>query len=295
MLKFKKFSNIHALCFAGLVGMPCAQADDFASFETRLHRDDNVGNSRARYAVGDTTFSSSLSFGRILALGDDPYLWTFGGKLSKDSYQKLDGLDKLDVTANIDLKKKWGLGPYAPIFGVNMSYGLQQYSQNDKDKKVQTLELRASKRLIDSLNFTARIVGEIHHGNHNQSVEEGRSGAVYEGRNRSLQLVLDYTVWNDKLLSLSYGIRRGELIVTTIADSAAIYDVAKAIRPDPTFGPDRDVYRLNGEVKTRGLGFTMPITSQWALQLDGQQHDSKVSNGVSYSRRTYSLSARYQF
>jgi len=130
-----------------------------------------------------------------------------------------------------------------------MSYGLQQYSQNDKDRKVQALELRVSKRLIDSLNVTARITGEIHHGNHNESVEEDHSGAVYEGRNRSLQLALDYTVWNDKILSLSYGIRRGDLIVTTIADSAAIYDVAKAIRPDPTFGPNRDVYRLDGEVR----------------------------------------------
>lgn len=293
--KLRQSCNRISLFSCLLALAPFAHADDFASFESRLHRDNNVGNSRVKYAVGDTSYSNSFNFGRVLATGEDPYLWTFAGKLSKDSYQRLEGLDRLEIAGNIDLKKKWGLGPYAPVFGANLSYGLQQYAQNDKDRRVQGLELRASKRLIDALNVTARIAAEIHHGNHNESVEENHSGAVYEGRNRSWQVAFDYTILNDKLITLSYGIRRGDLVVTTISDSAAIYDVAKAIHPDPSFGLDRDAYRLDGEVKTLGLGFTVPISTQWTLQLDGQQHDSKVSNGVTYSRRTYSLSARYQF
>lgn len=272
-----------------------AAADDFANFESRIKHDDNVGNSRVRYAVADTVVANTLRFGRIIDIGEDPYLLTFNGKINNQTYHRLDGLNQLAVGVGVDLKKKLGLGPYAPIVAANINFERQQFQQEDKNLNVQVLELRASKRVWDELNLSIHASTERRHAADNNSVKPGLSGAVYDGSNRQLSLNADYTCWANSILSLQYSIRRGDLVVSTITNSAAIINVAKAIRPDPAFGSDRDAYKVEGEIKSLGLSFTYPLTARWELQLDRQQHQSTVVNGVKYDRHAYSLAARYQF
>ncbi len=290
-------SRVLSTIFISTLILQCqlAKADDFASFESQFKHDNNVGNSRVRYAVGDTVFTNTLNLGQRLSIGEDPYFLSFAGKLSGSSYNQLTGLGHRDVGFQFDLQKKWGLGPYAPIFGAQLAYERQLFQQTDRTQNIQRFELRASKRVLDSLNLSARWSSTQHHPSDNTSVEEDHPGNVYETRYRNWNFSADYTVFGDHTISLQYGHRNGDLVVTTIADSAAIYNVAKAIRPDPSFGPDRDAYRLEGTIKTWGLSYTLPITRQWNLQLDAQQHDSRVSNSVSYSRKVIGLAAHYQF
>ena len=283
------------LAISSITLLTNAAADDFASFESRIKHDDNVGNSRVRYAVTDTVVTNTLRFGRTIDVGEDPYLLTFNGKLNNQTYHRLDGLNQLALGTGVDLKKKLGLGPYAPIVAANINFERQQFQQEDKNQSVQVLELRASKRVWDALNLSIHASTERRHAADNNSVKPGFSGAVYDGSNRQLSLSADYTWWANSILSLQYSIRRGDLVVSTITDSAAIIHVAKAIRPDPAFGSDREAYKVEGEIKSLGLSFTYPISSQWDVRIDRQQHQSTVVNGVKYDRHAYSFNVRYQF
>lgn len=272
-----------------------SHAEDFVQFDSQFKRDDNLGNSRVRYAVADNVLTNSLRLGRVTSLGEDPVIVILSARLANTSYNQFTGLSHRDLGMSLDLTKKLGLGPYAPTLGAQLSYERQLFEQSDRTQNIQQAEISLSKRILDTLKLQAHWRMTQHHASDNRSVEEDHSGAVYDGRYQSWSLGADYTLFGDHLLGLQYSYRKGDLIVTTVSDSAAIYDVAKAIRPDPAFGPNRDAYRLDGEIKTYGLSYTIPLNRQWDLQLENQRHDSRVSNGVTYARRVYSVSAHFKF
>lgn len=282
------------LCASILFTRP-AVAEDFLQFNTQLKRDNNLGNSRVRYAVADNAFTNTLNFGRIATLGDDPVTVILNGKLATTSYNRFTGLNHRDLGGTIEVKKKWGLGPYAPIFSGQLGYERQLFEQADRTQDIQHAELRLNKRVIENLSLSANWRITQHHAGDNRSVEEDYSGAVFDGRYHTWSVSADYNIFGDHLFGLQYSQRKGDLVVTTVSDSAAIYSVAKAIRPDPAFGADRDAYRLDGEIKSWGFSYTIPLNRQWDLQFENQKHDSRVSNGVTYARRVYSVSAHFKF
>ncbi|WMW80137.1 hypothetical protein RF679_16010 [Undibacterium cyanobacteriorum] len=282
------------LCASFLFTTP-AVAEDFLQFDTQLKRDNNLGNSRVRYAVADNSLINTLNVGRIATLGDDPITVILNGKLASTSYNRFTGLSHRDLGGTIEVKKKWGLGPYAPVFSGQLGYERQLFEQADRTQDIQHAELRLSKRVIENLNLNATWRLTQHHAADNRSVEEDYSGAVYDGRYHTWSVSADYSIFGDHLLGLQYSQRKGDLVVTTVSDSAAIYSVAKAIRPDPAFGADRDAYRLDGEIKSWGFSYTIPLNRQWDLQFENQKHDSRVSNGVTYAKRVYSVSAHFKF
>jgi len=101
--------------FVVLGTIPLAAHGDWTlGAEAGVRHDDNVGNAQfSSDIVADTLIDARVSISRLFTL-DDGYSMTVGGDLGGESYHRLTGLNNVSLDAAIALKKKWGLGAFAP-------------------------------------------------------------------------------------------------------------------------------------------------------------------------------------
>lgn len=94
------------------------------------------------------------------------------------------------------------------------------------------------------------------------------SSAVFDQREGSLRLNLDYAAFGRGTLYAGGEVRRGDVVSTT-RPSAAIASIAKALQPDDAFddGVARTAYRLEATTFIATLGWNQPIGSNQSLDL----------------------------
>lgn len=272
-----------------------AQADNFAQFDTRLRYDSNLGNAKRPYIVSDSSLMTSFTFGKQHFIDDSNLNFSYAAKLSNESFNQLTGLSRSSAGLQINGKQKFGIGPYSP--SVSMGLGLERQAFRDKERNatLHQIELKASKRLSDSFNLWASVTTEKNHADHQERVEYYFPGNTFETSNRIYKLNLDFAQSGSSIWNLSYAMRQGDVLVTTKADLLYNYAIARAIRPDKSFGADRDIYRLNGSTQTISVGFTRSLDAHWSMNINLQKNWTSIPGGVNYQRDGLTLSASYQF
>ena len=272
-----------------------ALADNFVHFDTRLRYDSNLGNAKQPYTVGDSSLMTSFNFGKQHFVDDSNFNYSYSAKLSNESFNQLTGLSRSSAGVHINGKNKFGIGPYAPT--VSLGFGIERQAFRDKERNasLHQIELKASKRLSESFNLWASVASEKNHADHQERVAYYFPGNTYETSNRIYKLNLDFTQSDSNIWNISYAMRRGDVLVTTKADLLYNYAIARAIRPDKSFGADRDVYRLNGSTQTLSTGLTRSIDANWSMNVNVQKNWTTIPGGVNYQRHGLSLSASYQF
>jgi hypothetical protein len=272
-----------------------AHADNFGQFETRLRYDSNLGNAKQPYVVGDSSLMTSFTFGKQHFIDDSNLNFSYAAKLSNESFNQLTGLSRSSVGVQVNAKNKFGIGPYAPT--ISLSLGLERHAFRDKERNATShqIELKANKRLSESMSLWASVASEKNHADHQERVEYYFPGNTYETSNRIYKLNLDFTQSESNIWNISYTLRQGDVLVTTKADWKYNYAIAHAIRPDKSFGANRDIYRLDGSTQTLSTGLTRSIDANWSMNLNIQKHWTTIPGGVNYQRHGVSLSASYQF
>lgn len=272
-----------------------AQADNFAQFDTRLRYDSNLGNAKRPYIVGDSSLMTSFSVGQQHFIDDSNFNFSYAAKLSNESFNQLTGLSRSGAGLQINGKNKFGIGPYAP--SVSLGFGLERQAFRDKERNatLHHIELKASKRLSANFNLWGSVATEKNHADHQERIEYYVPGTTFETSNRIYKLNLDFAQNESNIWNISYAMRRGDVLVTTKADVAYIYAIARAIRPDNSFGASRDIYRLDGSTQTLSAGLTHSIDSNWSVNVNLQKHWTTIPRGTNYQRHGLALSASYQF
>jgi hypothetical protein len=116
---------ILALTLIAMSTMPAAALADWSvSAAAQALYDDNVGNAQ-NYGdqVSDEIFGATLSAFQTLSLSD-AYSLSAGADLRGEWFDHLNGLRNAALDGVLSLKRKWGLGAFAPWLRASLSLGI---------------------------------------------------------------------------------------------------------------------------------------------------------------------------
>jgi hypothetical protein len=271
-----------------------ARSDWLLAASAALNHDNNVGNTEnTASVVADSRADASLSLLRQMPFGYG-FSLAAGGDLSGQLYDHLSGLNNASVDGILSLKKKWGLGAFAPWSRVGISLGHVDYDDGYRDATLYSVSLEAGKRLNDRWNLWAKYAFERRSAAPAESDIYGVSSDVFSQHGRSFKVGVQYSL--SERLSLSFGslLRHGDVISTT-QPGADIFANAKAVAPDPTFGPDAYAYRLMGTTFGARLGVEYSLTAHSLIGFGFQRLDTHARGDNNYGDSMPELTWNYQF
>jgi hypothetical protein len=271
-----------------------ARSDWILAASAALNHDNNVGNAESTASmVADTRADANLSLLRQMPFGDG-FSLVAGGDLSGQLYDHLSGLNDASVDGLLSLKKKWGLGAFAPWSRAGVSIGRVDYDDRYRDATLYSVSVEAGKRLDDRWNLWAKYAFERRRAAPAPSDIYGVSSDVFSQRGRSFKVGVQYSF--SERMSLGFGslLRHGDVISTT-QPGADIFANSKAVAPDPTFGPDAYAYRLMGTTFGARLGMEYSLTAHSLIGIGFQRLDTHARGGNNYGDSMPELTWNYQF
>jgi hypothetical protein len=271
-----------------------ARSDWNLAASAALNHDNNVGNTQnTASVVADSRADASLSLLQQMPLGDG-FSVAAGGDLSGQLFDHLSGLNNASVDGILSLKKKWGLGAFAPWSRVGISIGRVDYDDRYRDATLYSVALEAGKRLDERWNLWAKYAFDRRRAAPAESDVYGVSSDVFSQRGRSFKVGVQYSL--SERLSLSFGslLRHGDVISTT-QPGEDIFANAKAVAPDPAFGPDAYAYRLMGTTFGARLGLEYSLTAHSLIGFGFQRLDTHARGGNNYGDSMPELTWNYQF
>ena len=271
-----------------------ARSDWILAASAALNHDSNAGNAEnSASVVADSRAEANVSLLQQMPFGEG-FSLAAGGDLSGEFYDHLSGLNNATVDAILSLKKKWGLGAFAPWSRVGISAGRVDYDDRYRDATLYSASLEAGKRLDDRWNLWAKYAFERRRAAPAESDIYGASSDVFSQRGQSLKLGGQYSL--SERLSLSFGSlwRYGD-VISTNQPGADIFGNSKAVALDPTFGPDAYAYRLIGRTFGARLGLDYSLTAHSLIGFGFQRLDTHARGGNNYGDSMPELTWIHQF
>ena len=271
-----------------------ARSDWILAASAALNHDSNAGNAEnSASVVADSRAEANVSLLQQMPFGEG-FSLAAGGDLSGEFYDHLSGLNNATVDAILSLKKKWGLGAFAPWSRVGISAGRVDYDDRYRDATLYSASLEAGKRLNDRWNLWAKYALERRRAAPAESDIYGVSSDVFSQRGQSLKLGGQYSL--SERLSLSFGSlwRYGD-VISTNQPGADIFGNSKAVALDPTFGPDAYAYRLIGRTFGARLGLDYSLTAHSLVGFGFQRLDTHARGGNNYGDSMPELTWIHQF
>ncbi|HEY2463371.1 MAG TPA: hypothetical protein VGI32_04885 [Steroidobacteraceae bacterium] len=271
-----------------------ARSDWIMAGSAALNHDNNVGNAEnTASVVADSRAEATVSLFQQMPFGPG-FSLAAGGDVSGQIYDHLSGLNGASLEGTLSLKKKWGLGAFAPWSRAGISVGRADYDDRYRDATLYSAALEAGKRLDDRWNLWAKYAFELRRAAPADSDLYGVSSDVFSQRGRSLKLGVQYSLSERVSLTLGSLLRHGDVISTTQA-GATIFANSKAVAPDPTFGPEAYAYRLEGTTFGARLGMEYSLTAHSLIGLGFQRLDTHARGGNNYGNSMPELIWNYQF
>ena len=271
-----------------------ARSDWILAASAALNHDSNAGNAENSASVlADSRAEANVSLLQQMPFGEG-FSLAAGGDLSGEFYDHLSGLNNATVDAILSLKKKWGLGAFAPWSRVGISAGRVDYDDRYRDATLYSVSLDAGKRLNERWNLWAKYAFERRRAAPAESDIYGASSDVFSQRGQSLKLGGQYSL--SERLSLSFGSlwRHGD-VISTNQPGADIFGNSKAVALDPTFGPDAYAYRLIGRTFGARLGLDYSLTAHSLVGFGFQRLDTHARGGNNYGDSMPELTWIHQF
>jgi hypothetical protein len=281
--------------FAVLGSIPLAAHGDWTlGAEAGVRHDDNVGNAQlSPDIVADTLYVARLSLFRLFPL-DDGYSMTVGGDLGGESYHKLTGLDNVSLDGAIALKKKWGLGPFAPWTRASASVARLSYDDSYRNAWDYRATLASGRRFDERWNFWAEYTYENRAAHPQEEEVPGLSGNAYSQVSQNLGINLEYSLMENAYLSMGLLARHGDVVSTSTPNETVFY-ASSALAEDPAFGPNAYAYKLTGTTYGYrvGLGFSPTVHS--LLGCGFKRFETHADGGNEYAKSIVEVTWNYQY
>jgi hypothetical protein len=248
-----------ALALIAMSMLPAAALADWSvSAAAQARYDDNVGNAQ-NYGdqISDEIIGASLSAFQTFTLSD-AYSLSAGGDLSGEWFDHLNGLRNAALDGVLSLKRKWGLGAFAPWGRASLSVGRSEFDDSYRDFTTYRAALAAGKRVDPRLNLWVEYSFEHRAAAAGETVEPGISADAFTQNGHRLAASLEYSASAKISVSLSAFARRGD-VVSTVQSDEDIYPGARAIEEDPALGEDAYAFRVIGNTYglRAGLGYAL--------------------------------------
>ena len=270
-----------------------ARADWTVATSAALSHDDNVGNAQSYSSkVADSNLSATLSLLQLMALGEN-FSLAAGGDASGQIYDHLTGLNNASLDAVLSLKEKWGIGAYAPWTRLGISAGRANFDDGYRDATLYRASLEAGKRLDERWNLWAKYSFEHRRADPVPSDLYRVPGDVFTLTGRSFKAGVQYGLSERVSLSLGSLLRHGDVVSTT-NENAYNYTSAKAVAPDPSFGPEAYAYRLGGTTYGARLGVEYSLNDRSLLGCGFQRLETHAQGGNNYTDSSAEITWNYR-
>jgi hypothetical protein len=271
-----------------------ARSDWTLATSAALRHDDNVGNARdSASQIADSSAAANVSLLQLLAVGTG-FSVAAGAGVSGEVYDHLSGLNNASLEGVLSLKRKWGLGAFAPWVRAGVSIGRIDYNDDYRNATIYRASLEAGKRIDERWNFWAKFDFERRRATPAENELYGVSNDAFSQDGRSFHAGLQYSLSPRVTLSLGGLSRHGDVVSTTQA-SAYIFANSKAVAPDPTFGPGAYAYRLNGATLGARLAVEYSLTAHSLIGCGFQRLETHAEGGNNYADSMPELTWNYRF
>ncbi|MGC1523004.1 MAG: hypothetical protein WA803_15800 [Steroidobacteraceae bacterium] len=281
--------------FIVLGAIPLAARGDWTmGADAAVRHDDNVGNAQfSSDIVADTFYVARLSIFRLFPL-DNGYSMSVGGDLDGESYQKLSGLDNVSLDAAIALKKKWGLGAFAPWARAAVSVARSSYDDSYRNAWDYRATLASGRRFDERWNFWADYTYENRAASPQEEEVPGISGDAFSQVSHSLGINLEYSLMQSTYLSVGLLARHGD-VVSTSAPNGTVYSASSALAEDPAFGPNAYAYKLTGTTYGFRLGLSFSPTAHSLLGCGFDRFETHAYEGNEYAKSIVEITWNYRY
>ncbi len=259
-----------------------------------LNHDNNVGSAQNFASVmADSTAAASASLLQQLSIGNG-FSLSAGGDLSGQVYEHLSGLNNASLDGVLFLKKKWGMGAFAPWTRAGISLGRVNYDDGYRDATLYRASLEAGKRLDERWNLWAKYQFERRRAAPAEPELYGISGDVFSLRGRTFKSGVQFSVSDRVSLGVGSILRHGDVVSTT-QPGAYIFSYSKAVAPDPTFGPGAYAYRLAGTTFGARIGAGYALSAHNLIGCGFERLETHAQGGNNYNDSMSDLTWNYRF
>lgn len=271
-----------------------ALAETFFDVAAGVRRDDNLGNGNlSPYIFSDTIFTTAVTAGHTLLLNDMDDFLTMKFQFQNESFYRFDGMSNYSAGGSLAYRHKFGLGAFAPWISPVLSFDRLNYVNSVRDGWLQQAGIKGGKRISERLDFWGTFTFDNRLSDHTASVVTGVSGAVFEQKNENLSLNMEYTYTDSMFFTLGYGLRAGDVVVTSL--DRRIFNISKAIRPDTAIGSNLFAYRLYGITNIFNPGLGLAINPHCLLSISYQREMTRADGGNNYNKNLFSITGSYNF
>jgi len=258
-----------------------------------VSHDSNVGNSQ-HYGdiIADSSASATLSLLNLIPLGES-FSLAAGGDVSGRIYDHLSGLNNASLDAVLALKRKWGIGAFAPWARIGVSLGRADYDDGYRDATIYRASIEAGKRLDERWNVWTKYSFERRAASPAPSDFYGISSDVFTITGRSLQAGLQYAATERISFNLGSLVRQGD-VVSTSQENSDNYLYSKAVAPDPTFGAEAYAYRLYGTTYAARLGAEFSLNAHSLIGAGFQRSQTRAQGGSNYAASLAEITWNYR-
>jgi hypothetical protein len=228
-----------------------------------------------------------------------PLGWGFGvavgGDLAGEAFDRLDGLNNASLSGALSLKKKWGLGAFAPWARAQLSLGREAYQDGYRDATLYRASLELGQRVDERWNLWVQYLFERRDASPAPAAVPGRSSDAFSQDGNNLAATVEYSV--SERISLTAGLlwRHGDVISTSLVPWNYLYVAATAIAEDPTFGPDAYAYKLTGTTYGVRLGAEFFVTTHSTIGVGFQHLETQAAGDNNYFKSVPEITWNYRF
>jgi outer membrane autotransporter protein len=237
--------------------------------------DDNVTRSRAGDRLSDHVYSLQVSQALVFPAGSHTRLvgsWFASG----DKLRTYRGLDRVSAGAQGELQYRASGEFDAPTVGLLARLAFDDYQSQLRGGHRASLGLTVRQLLSDRIALFGALARNSRFAKHE----------VFDARDTSLRVNLDYTLGRQGTLYLGGEYRRGDA-VSTAGASAESSAIAKfLVRDDAYGGMPRFAYRYEAETTLWTLGYNRPLGPRDSLDLSWRHASASPT-----ARGTYSVPA----
>jgi hypothetical protein len=272
-----------------------ARADWSLAAAASANHDNNVGNAQADSdKVQDYAAIANLSLYDLIPLGGGFGL-AVGGDLAGEAYDRLHGLNSASINGALALKKKWGLGAFAPWARAQLSLGRERYQDGYRDATLYRASFELGKRVDERWNLWVEYLFERRDASPAPAVVPDRSSDAFSQDGNNLAATAAFSLSERISLTAGFLWRHGDVISTSLVPWNYLYVVSTAIAQDPTFGPDAYAYKLTGTTYGAKLGAEFFVTTHSTIGCGFQYLETQAKGGNSYLKSVPEITWNYRF
>ena len=255
--------------------------------------DDNVSRAwRGPDVLRDSSISLGAQTARFFPV-DTHSRVMLGGSVGVEKFDRYDGLDRVFGAVRAEIQYRPSAEFFAPTWALFGRVLGEHYDSNLRRGWRYSVGAYVMQPVTDRIQLLATVA-------HN---ERDAKSAVFDGRENSAQIGLDYALAEKHTLYASGDYRRGDTVSDGRASLASI-DLAKWFAPDNAFpGKNLFAYRLEAKTTIATVGYNYALSEGHALDISWRRSVAKsvetpTFRGASRARyevNQYSLSYLLRF